>query len=164
MTQTLSEFSSIINSEKRVNASWKWQFQYVLPSHCSLMWLTTTTQHNVIFLEEYSGGFWDLSAAVNRVCKTFSLALTSFCNVVLSYLCGTPQLNQSRGYEASQPTFQWLHCWRAVVVFLGHLIRRWAPSMSCRSTSKATWQHLIVTTRRDTPGRCRAACSGQNSD
>ncbi len=135
---------------------------------------TITLQSNVInnnyttscdlLVKTYSGGFWDLSAAVNSVCKTFSLAPTSSCDVFLSYLSRTPQSNQSRGYEVSQPTFQWLHCWRAVVVFLGHLIRQWAPSMNCRSTSKAMWQHLIVTTRRDMPGRCSAMCSGRNNE
>lgn len=39
--------------------------------------------------------------------------------------------------------------------FLGHLIRRWARSASCRSTSKATWPRLIGTTGRDMPGSCR---------
>lgn len=39
--------------------------------------------------------------------------------------------------------------------FLGHLIRRWARSASCRSTSKATWPRSIGTTGRDMPGSCR---------
>lgn len=56
--------------------------------------------------------------------------------------------------EASQMTFRWLHCWCAVVDFLGRLIRQWATLMSCRSTSKAMWQRLIEMTRRDTPGAC----------
>lgn len=91
------------------------------------------------------------------------LALISPCNVVF-YLSGTPPSHQSWGYEAFQPTFRRLHRWRVVVVFLGHLIRRWAPSTSYRSTSKATWQHSIVTTRRDMPGGCSAASSGQESE
>lgn len=39
--------------------------------------------------------------------------------------------------------------------FLGHLIRRWERSASCRSTSKATWPRLIEMTGRDMPGSCR---------
>lgn len=37
---------------------------------------------------------------------------------------------------------------------LGHSIRRWAPSASCRSTSKATWPRSTGTTGRDMPGSC----------
>lgn len=72
-----------------------------------------------------------------------------------SHLSGTP--------EASQPTFRRFLHWRTVVVFIGHLIRQWAHSMSCRSTSKAMWQHSIKMTRRDMPGSCRTASSGQKS-
>lgn len=35
--------------------------------------------------------------------------------------------------------------------------------MSCRSTSKGTWQHSIATTRRDMPSRCSTRCSGQRT-
>lgn len=35
---------------------------------------------------------------------------------------------------------------------LGHSIRRWEPSASCRSTSKATWPRSTGTTGRDMPG------------
>lgn len=111
-------------------------------------WPATAGHH---FMCEY----WNVPTVVNSELKTFLLVRFPAPMPFYSHLSGTP--------EASQPTFRRFLHWRTVVVFIGHLIRQWAHSMSCRSTSKATWQHSIKMTRRDMPGSCGTASSGQKS-